>query len=188
MDYFDQQSERLTYRKLNEKDIPGWVEFFVDNDRLVYLGLDLSKSKETLAEEWIRLQFNRYRDQGFGHLAAELKETGEFIGMGGIIPREINGKQEYEIAYSLKPAFWGNGFATEIARSFRDHGFKNKIADRFISIIDIANLQSAHVARKNGMEVLFKTEYLGLQVNVFGVDKTVYTKKADQKIMSAKNQ
>ncbi|MDX1604160.1 MAG: GNAT family N-acetyltransferase [Salinimicrobium sediminis] len=177
MDYFDQQSDRLTYRKLNEKDIDSWVEFFVDNDRLAYLGLDLSKTKETLAEEWIRLQFNRYQEQGLGHLAVELKETGEFIGMGGIIPRELNGKKEYEIAYSLKPRFWGNGFATEIARTFRDHGFKNKIADRFISIIDIANHPSAHVARKNGMLVLFKTEYLGLQVNIFGVDKTVYAKE-----------
>ncbi|SOC79681.1 Protein N-acetyltransferase, RimJ/RimL family [Salinimicrobium sediminis] len=177
MDYFDQQSDRLTYRKLNEKDIDSWVEYFVDNDRLAYLGLDLSKTKETLAEEWIRLQFNRYQEQGLGHLAIELKETGEFIGMGGIIPRELNGKKEYEIAYSLIPRFWGNGFATEIARTFRDHGFKNKIADRFISIIDIANHQSAHVARKNGMLVLFKTEYLGLQVNIFGVDKTVNAKE-----------
>jgi len=53
MNYFEQESERLRYRKLTEADIPRWVDFFVDNDNLAYLGLDLSKSKEVLAEEWI---------------------------------------------------------------------------------------------------------------------------------------
>ncbi|MGB7843194.1 MAG: GNAT family N-acetyltransferase [Salinimicrobium sp.] len=173
MDYFKQHSNRLIYRKLNEKDIPSWVEFFVNNDRLVYLGIDLNKSKETLAEEWVKTQLNRYQNQGLGHLAVELKETGEFIGMGGILPRVLEGKNEYEIAYSLKPRFWGNGFATEIARTMRDFGFDNMIADRFISIIDIANNQSANVARKNGMDILFNTEYLGMNVNVFGIIKSM---------------
>jgi len=69
MEYFNQQSERLKYRKLTEEDIPTWIEFFIDNDRLQYLGMDLQKSKETLAEEWIKAQLNRYENQGLGHLA-----------------------------------------------------------------------------------------------------------------------
>lgn len=80
MNYFEQESERLRYRKLTEADIPRWVDFFVANDNLAYLGLDLSKSKEVLAEEWITKQFERYRTQNLGHLAVELKETGAFIG------------------------------------------------------------------------------------------------------------
>lgn len=169
MDYFNQQSERLIYRKLNEHDIPSWVEFFIDNDSLDYLGMDLNHSNEFLAEEWIQFQLKRYENQGMGHLAIELKETGEFIGMGGIIPRELDGKNEFEIAYSIKPRFWGYGYATELAKTLRAYGMKNTTAKRFISIIDVRNKRSAKVAIKNGMKVLFKTEYLGMNVDVYGV-------------------
>jgi len=176
MEYFNQESNRLKFRKLTKEDISSWIEFFIDNDRLKYLGMDLQKSKETLAEEWINAQLNRYENQGLGHLAVELKEGGNFIGMGGILPRELNGNQEYEIAYSLKPTYWGNGYATEIAKRMRDFGAQNINTNRFISIIDVDNLDSAKVAVKNGMNVLFKTEYLGMNVDVYGMDKTVFNK------------
>ena len=156
---------------LTEKDIHSWIEIFNDNNRLKYLGMDLHKSKETLAEEWIKAQLNRYENQGLGHLAVELKENGNFIGMGGILPRELNGIKEYEIAYSLKPNYWGNGYATEIARKMRKFGSENIDTNRFISIIDVDNVESANVAKKNGMNVLFNTEYLGMNVDVFGIEK-----------------
>ena len=171
MDYFNLESERLIFRKLTDKDIPSWTEFFINNNRLQYLGMDLQKSKETLAEEWIKAQLNRYENQGLGHLAVELKGKGDFIGMGGILPRELHDKKEYEIAYSLKPKYWGNGYATEIARTMKDFGYKKIETNRFISIIDVANIESANVAKKNGMKVLFNTEYLGMNVDVFGIEK-----------------
>ena len=166
--YFEQESERLKFRKLTTKDISSWIEFFDDNDRLHFLGMDLSKNKQELATEWINAQLTRYEKQGFGHLAVEIKETNEFIGMGGILPRILKDKNEYEIAYSLKPKYWGKGFGTEIAKQIKEFGLKNIETDRFISIIDARNIQSANVAKKNGMKVLFETEYLGMDVDVYG--------------------
>ncbi len=171
MNYFNQGSDRLKFRKLTEKDIPSWVEFFVGNDRLKYLGFDLQKSKEILAEEWIKAQLNRYENQGLGHLAVELKDNGGFIGMGGILPRELNGNNEFEIAYSLKPKYWGKGYATEIAKTVKNYAIENLDSNRFISIINIENTDSANVAKKNGMNVIFKTEYLGMKVDVYGINK-----------------
>ena len=46
MDYFNQKSNRLQFRKLTEEDIPSWLEFFVDNPNLEYLGMDLEKTEE----------------------------------------------------------------------------------------------------------------------------------------------
>lgn len=171
MNYFIQESKRLRMRKLTEADIPTWVEFFHNNNHLKYLGIDLQKSNEFLAREWIEFQLKRYENQGLGHLAIELKSTGEFIGMGGILPRELNGENEYEIAYSLIPKYWNQGYATEIAQTMKAFGLNNIETNRFISIIDINNIGSANVARKNGMTVLFKTEYLGMQVDVYGINK-----------------
>jgi len=169
MDYFSQESKRLKFRKLTTNDISSWMEFFDDNDRLHFLGMDLSKDKKELASEWINAQIKRYEKQEFGHLAVEIKGTNEFIGMGGIIPRLLKEKEEYEVAYSLKPKYWGKGFGTEIANQIKEFGLKNIKTDRFISIIDNRNIQSANVAKKNGMKVLFETEYLGMEVDVFGI-------------------
>lgn len=170
MDYFSQESERLKFRKITEKDIPSWVEFFVDNDRLHFLGItDWSKSKEVLAKEWIMAQLDRYEKEGLGHLAVEIKESGEFIGMGGILTRELNGKKEYEVSYSLKPTFWKKGYGTEIAKQMKKYGVKNIKTDRFISIIETENIDSIHIAEKNGMSALFNTEFLSMKVIVYGI-------------------
>ncbi len=171
MKYFNQESERLRYRKLTKNDISSWVEFFEKNDRLHFLGLDLTKTKDVLAKDWIIRQLERYEEQGLGLLAVEIKENGKLIGMGGIIPRELNGKSEHEIAYSLKPEFWKKGYGTEIAKQMKRFGFKNIETNRFISIIHIENTDSIHVAKKNGMNVLFRTEFMGMNVDIYGIKK-----------------
>jgi len=140
MNYFNQQSTRLKLRKVTIEDIPSWAEFFVNNDGLKYLGINSIKSKETMAEGWIKGTLKRYENNEFGFLAVELKDSGDFIGMGGILIWELNGRKEYEIAFSLIPEYWGNGYATEIAQTIKNYCFKNINADRFISIIHIENI------------------------------------------------
>ena len=171
MDYFNQESERLIYRRLTEEDIPSWIEFFVDNDRLHFMGIDTNANKEDIAEEWINAQMHRNETQGLGHLAVITKDEGVFIGLGGILPRDLTGQKEYEVSYSLKPKYWGQGYGTEIAKTMKAYGTGNIETNRFISIIEITNTPSANVAKKNGMKILFKTEFRGMKVHVFGVNK-----------------
>ncbi|MCZ4408192.1 GNAT family N-acetyltransferase [Cryomorphaceae bacterium 1068] len=172
MDYANQESERLIYRRATFDDIPAWSEFFVDNDRLHFFDFDLTKTKEELAEQWIVKQFERYTTNGYGHLAVELKSTGALIAMGGILPREIKGRPEFEIGYSVNPRYWGNGYATETAMTMKDFAINQIDSPRFISIIDLENHQSANVAVKNGMKVLFQTDFMGAEVNIYGIDNS----------------
>jgi len=167
-DYFSQQSARLTFRALSENDIDSWLEFFTGNDRLAFLGIDVNKDYRQLATEWILKQLERYETDGFGHLAVIEKSSGDFIGMGGILVRELDGEKIFEIAYSLKPAYWNQGFGTEIASQIKKFGKQNQIADSFISIIHKENSPSIHVAQKNGTRILRKTNYLGMEVFIFG--------------------
>ena len=55
MNYFKQESERLTYRALTENDIDSWTEFFENNDRLIFLGIDLTRDSKTIATEYKNL-------------------------------------------------------------------------------------------------------------------------------------
>ena len=88
--------------------------------------------------------------------------------MTGILLREINGKDEYEIAYSLKPKFWNNGYATEMAKQMKLFGQQNNIAPSFISIIDKNNIASINVAKKNNMTIISDTEFSGMNVYIYG--------------------
>lgn len=170
MNYFAQETKRLKFRKLTEYDIESWTEFFDNNDRLDYMGFpDKTKDKLTISTEWILMQLERYENCSLGHLAVIEKSTGKFIGMGGIIPRIVFDQNEFEIAYSLKPPFWGKGFGTEIALQLKKFGFENSISERFISIIHIENIDSMGVAKKNSMTILHETEYNQMPVFVFGV-------------------
>lgn len=168
IDYFNQESVRLKFRKLAIEDIPSWAEFFVNNDRLKYVGINSVESKEKMAESWVKETLKRYENMEFGFLAVELKDSGDFIGLGGILFWELNGRKEHEIAFSLIPKYWGNGYATEIAQTIKNYGFKNINTDRLISIIHVDNIASAKVAQKNGMRVLFKTEFHEMAVEVYG--------------------
>ncbi len=172
MDYFNQESKRLTYRKLVEGDLESWKEFFIANDRLPFLGMDPNGDTNTFAKDWINNQLIRNEEHGLGHLATIEKESGNFIGLAGIVPRIVDGTEYMEIAYSLKPPYWGKGFGTEMATQLKTFGFQHKIANRFISIIHKDNADSIGVAKKNGMQILFETKYLDMDVFIFGIDKT----------------
>ena len=167
-DYFNQQSERLKYRKLSLDDIPSWVEFFEDNDRLHFFGISNHETDNLQhSETWVKKQLKRYTEE-YGLLAVLLKSTNELIGMGGVLPREINGVKEYEIAYSLKPKFWKLGYGTEMANHMKQYALENIKPKRLISMIDKDNLDSIKVAKKNGMKFLFESEYLEVPINVYG--------------------
>jgi ribosomal-protein-alanine N-acetyltransferase len=172
MNYFNQETQRLILRKVNLDDVTSWTEFFENNDRLHFLGLDMTKSFPELSQGWIEIQMQRYEQEGLGMLGAIEKSTNELVGLCGIVPREIDGNKYHEIAYSFKPKVWGKGYATEASNQFREFGLRHEIDSQFISIIDLENYASQAVARKNQMEVLFDTLYYDSKVHIFGTIKT----------------
>lgn len=167
--YFNQESERLEYRALTKEDVYSWLEFFENNDRLHFLGLDTNKPVMELAQDWIEKQLERYENQGLGLLAVIEKDSLNLIGMCGIIPRELDGKNELEIGYSFKPKYWGKGYATEAASHMKRFGLKNGITNRFISIIHKDNQDSMRVAMKNGMSPLRDSEFMGMPVIIYSL-------------------
>lgn len=172
MNYFNQESERIQFRKLTMNDVDTWTEFFQNNDRLALLGIpDISKDKTEIATEWICMQLEKYEKHGLGHLALIEKSSNEFLGMAGIHPRIVLEKEVFEIAYSLKPKYWGKGFASEAAQQLKKFGLETKISDSFVSIIHKENSDSIKVAQRNEMEIINELNYLGMDVFVFGNKK-----------------
>lgn len=155
--------------------------FFIHNPSLPYLGIDLNKTPEEIANDWINFQFKRYAEKRYGHHALIKKDTGEFIGMCGLLTQNVEDKQEIEIGYSLLPKYWGFGYATEAAIFFRDFGFSKENLDHIISIIDIRNMASQNVAEKNGMKRIRQIKYYNLDVYIYQITKIEWKKLATKK-------
>lgn len=172
MSYLDGlETQRLITRRLELSDIPVWEAFFENNPSLPLLGLDLSLNKHEQSADWIKRQLQRYENNKFGHQALIDKESNAFIGQCGLLTQEVEGKTEIEIGYHILPAYWGKGYATEAASKFRDFAFDNDISTSLISVIDVRNVMSQHVAEKIGMQNSGQLRLYGLDVYIFRIEK-----------------
>ena len=94
---------------------------------------------------------------GFHFGAAELKSTGQFVGLIGLgyIPDEtraaIRGQPAVEIGWQFGRDFWGQGLAPEGARAWLGHGFRVLGLPGIVACTYAGNLPSQRVMAKIGM-------------------------------------
>ena len=105
LSYYEQDaSERLSFRRLTLNDVELWSRFFENNDREQFLGpVNSELTNFQKANNWITRQIERYELNEFGQLAVIDQESNTLIGVGGIIPSDLDGNLEFEISYSLLP-------------------------------------------------------------------------------------
>jgi [ribosomal protein S5]-alanine N-acetyltransferase len=165
------QTERLLFRKINDNDFDDWLEFHKDPATSLYWHSE-KEDPETECSKWYDKQRWRYENDLGGMNALIEKSSGKFIGHCGLLVQTVDHKTELEIAYSLMPAYWGRGYASEAAEKCRDTAFENNYAASLISIISIANIPSQKVALNIGMRIDKQTVYNGNKVYVFRIEKT----------------
>ena len=165
--YYEQASDRLLFRSLTLDDVDAWTPFFDRDDYQHFLGQVISEPGNERSKVWIERQIQR-KDEGFyGQLAIIEKTSGKFIGVGGIIQRELYGKVEFEITYSLIPEFWGNGYAREMAKHFMDYAQANIDTRSIISMVHPENEPSIKLALANGLKLAGKAKFMGIPVEVY---------------------
>ena len=164
------ESERIIFKPLKHSDTLSWENFYHNNPLLPFLNFKLDEAPFFMAKRWIDCQLDRYVRKRFGHLALLHKHTGTFIGQAGLILRDIEDKAQVEVAYSILPDKWGNGFATEASSRLIQFAFEHKITDRLISIIHVENIASQRVALKNKMRKEKRNQEANRQVYVFTLD------------------
>lgn len=156
--YRTHESERLVFRNADKNDVELWLPFFEDEVALSQVGMLSGRFKSMTnyerANAWISRLIERRENDLLGQLIVTEKETGSFLGLGGIIYREEpEALGEWEIAYSLLPEARGKGYATELAIFFRDWAFENSRVESVVSFVHIDNAASQRVTEKNGMHV-----------------------------------
>lgn len=144
-------TERLFLRNFDILDAEAIYRVFGDSE-VMRFG-DGIQTREWV-DAWLHTCLERYyQTWGFGPYAIVEKQSQRVIGYCGLLffP-DINGQQEVEIGYRLERSAWGQGYATEAALAVRDFAFHTLGIKRLIAIIDPANVASAGVAQKIGMQ------------------------------------
>jgi [ribosomal protein S5]-alanine N-acetyltransferase len=149
------ETERVVLRRLTMADLDALAALYADPALRRHFPDGVRTYEETRAElTWIiDVYYERY---GYGLWATILKETGAFIGRCGLLPCDIEGRTEVEVAYLLGKDHWGRGLATEAARAIVDHAFATLPVDRLICMTDPDNKASRNVAVKAGMTMLWE--------------------------------
>lgn len=91
-----------------------------------------------------------FKQHGFTFFAAELRDTGDFVGFIGLAfePHFVDG---VEIGWRLAAEYWNRGLATEGARAALRFGFDELHLDEIVAFTAMGNVRSRRVMEKLGM-------------------------------------
>jgi RimJ/RimL family protein N-acetyltransferase len=141
---------RLLLRPWRDSDVEPYAAMFADPQVMEFLGPVQNGAAVDAIVGRVRAHFDRH---GFGCWAAELKETGAFIGFIGLshIPFEAHFTPAIEVEWRLASAHWGQGYAAEGARAALEAGFTQLSLSEIVSITVPANTRSRRVMERIGM-------------------------------------
>lgn len=144
------ETQRLILRRWAAKDVALFARMNAD-PRVMEFFPALQTAEET--ESGIKISEEKFERFGFSFSAAELKETGEFIGFIGInVPTfEAPFMPCVEIGWRLAFEFWGKGYAQEGARACLKWGFECRKLAEIVSFTAVTNLKSRNVMERIGM-------------------------------------
>ncbi|WP_420641388.1 GNAT family N-acetyltransferase [Candidatus Leptofilum sp.] len=148
------ETVRLRLRRFAVADVNHL--FALDNDPEVmrYLNGGVSTPRHVVAQEILPgfMQIDPTRP-AFGFWAAEMKESGEFVGWFSIRPLPENPRHA-ALGYRLVRAGWGQGLATEGVRALIHKAFAELGVARVVATTYEHNIASRHVMEKAGMRLV----------------------------------
>ena len=140
------ETERLLLRRVEPRDREAIHRLNADPEFTRHLaGVQTRDQSEAAIARWE----GHWAEHGFGILAVEWRETGEFIGRVGLQYHRV-WPNDPEVGWALDPVFWGRGIATEAGAACVNWGFGELGYERLVSITTEANAASRNVMRKLG--------------------------------------
>lgn len=144
------ETPRLTLRRLVPEDLDALFALYRDPEVRRYFPDGTRTLEETRQElEWFLHGHPKHPELGLW--AAIERSSGAFLGRCGLLPWEIDGRHEVELAFLIDKSRWRQGFATEAAAAIVAHAGNVLRLERLICLIMPGNMASVGVARKVGM-------------------------------------
>ena len=163
------ETERLTLRQFTADDAAFILELVNEPSFIQNIG---DRGVRTLADAVRYIETGpvaSYARNGFGLYLVQLKESGESIGMCGLIKRAA--LEDVDIGYAFLPRFWSKGYAVEAARAVKEQA-RGLGLKRLAAIVDPANTGSIRVLEKLGLvfEKTIKLSADDIDLKLFAID------------------
>lgn len=140
---------RLRIDHLDDDDAPFMLAMLNDPDFIANVG-DRGVRTEEQARRYIADgPVASYRQHGFGMYAVRLRDSGETVGLCGLVKRpEL---ADVDIGYGFLPAVRGRGLALEAARRVWEHATGELGLKRLVAIISPHNAPSIRLIEQLGL-------------------------------------
>jgi len=164
------ETERLSLRAMSAADAAFILALLNEPSFLRFIG---DKGVRTIedAERYIEAgPMASYERFGHGLLLVELRESGEPIGICGLLRRDT--LSDVDLGFAFLPRYWSMGYARESASAVMRHGFETLGLPRIVAITDPDNVASANVLEAIGLrfERLVRLSPDAMELRLFAVD------------------
>lgn len=141
------ESPRLLIRRFTPDDAPFVLRLVNDPDFLLHIGDRKVRNLDDARAYIANGPQASYEKNGFGLSVVELAESGEAIGMCGLIRRDC--LDDVDIGYAFLPEFRARGYAREAAAATLAHARELGLS-RIVAVVSPGNERSIALLEKLG--------------------------------------
>jgi RimJ/RimL family protein N-acetyltransferase len=145
------------------------------------VGIYLPPLQDGGIPEMIKQSVHVWQTRGFGPAAIRLRESGRFVGKGGL--NYVSRFDEVEVKWVLNTEYWGHGYATEAGQAWIDWCLDNTSYRYVVARILSGNRRSVQVAKRLNMTLLRQTYEGSMVVDMYATlipDDSVHRPRSRQ--------
>ncbi|RJG15476.1 GNAT family N-acetyltransferase [Massilia cavernae] len=143
-------TQRLRLRTIDAGDAVFYLGLVNDPGFIEFIGDRKIRTVEAAREAIVTGPAAMQAARGHSIYLVELKETGEPLGMCGLIKRDT--LDEVDIGYAFMPEHCGKGYACESARAVLEHAHRDLGLARLLAITSPGNAPSIGLLLKLGFQ------------------------------------
>lgn len=141
----------MILRRLTTDDAGFILALMNDSDWLRYIGDRGVRSLDDARAYLLAGPLAMYDEHGFGLYGVELRESGDSIGICGLLKRDT--LDDVDIGFAILPAFRAQGYAYEAAAATLAYAKRELGLTRIVAIVSPENDASMRLLRKLGLDL-----------------------------------
>ncbi len=164
------ETDRLVLRRLTLNDAPFILELLNEPSFLRFIGDRKVRSLQDARQYLLKGPIASYERFGFGLYLAFVKETGDPIGIAGLLKRD--GLPDVDVGFAFLPMHWRRGYAAEAARELLTYGRAAFGLKRIVAITSPDNVASIKVLERVGLkfETMIRLQDEGPETSLYAVE------------------
>lgn len=144
------ETERLTLREITTNDAAFLLGLLNEPSFIQNIGDKKVRTVDDARLYALNGPIASYKQHGFGLYLVALKETGQPIGICGLVKRDA--LPDADIGYAFLPAYWRKGYALEATAATKQYALTVLGHLELLAIVNAENASSIRVLEKIGFK------------------------------------